>query len=411
VDNLTHTVIGLVAGETVARSVKTRHRVPLLVVGMVGGNLPDSDLLVSYSDGPLGYLLQHRGYTHTLIGCFALALLLFAACLLWLRLRREPVTRAEVFLFAGMSVLAVALHLAMDSLNSYGVHPYWPFDNHWHYGDSVFIVEPWYWIAAAPLLFVIRSLTGRIALGVLLLVAPVASLVLSKGRIGWPLGIAIVTAALVYAGRKVPARFAAWGSTTLMVCVTLGFVVAGQGAARKVEALALQLFPGETLVDHVLEPLPTNPFCWDFLLLQRDSERYVARYGVLALGRGAGPEACARVFQRLRGTAPWKPLTMAGDPRVGWFGELSMPLDRLPGLVAGRCELEALMQFVRAPYATQVDGHWVVGDLRFDREPGLGLAEIAVDDAIPARCPRSAPWIAPRADLLRHSARMGRAGE
>lgn len=384
---------------------------PLLVLGMVGGNLPDSDLLVSYTDGPLGYLLQHRGYTHTLLGCLALALLLFAACLVWLRLRRQPVTRAEIFLFGGMALLAVGLHLGMDALNSYGVHPYWPFDNHWHYGDSVFIVEPWYWIAAAPLLLVIRSRAGRVALGALLVVAPAASFVLSKGRIGWPVGIALVTVALVFAGRKVPARIAAWGSATLMVCVTLGFVAAGQSAARQVEALALELFPGETLIDHVLEPLPTNPFCWDFLLLQRDSERYVVRYGVLALGPSARPDSCAHVFQRLRGTAPWRPPTAVGDARAGWLAELSLPLDRLPGLVTGRCELEALMQFVRAPYATQRDGQWIVGDLRFDREPGLGLAEIAVDDAIADRCPRPAPWIAPRADLLRHNATMDRAEE
>ena len=31
------------------------------------------------------------------------------------------------------------LHLGMDFLNSYGVHPFWPIQNRWVYGDSVFI--------------------------------------------------------------------------------------------------------------------------------------------------------------------------------------------------------------------------------------------------------------------------------
>src|SRR5438067_5678669 len=35
----------------------------------------------------------------------------------------------------------------MDSLNVYGVHPFWPFDANWYYGDLVFIVEPVFWIA------------------------------------------------------------------------------------------------------------------------------------------------------------------------------------------------------------------------------------------------------------------------
>ena len=36
--------------------------------------------------------------------------------------------------------LAVLSHILLDYTNNYGVHPYWPFDNRWIYGDSVFIV-------------------------------------------------------------------------------------------------------------------------------------------------------------------------------------------------------------------------------------------------------------------------------
>lgn len=45
----------------------------------------------------------------------------------------------------------------MDSLNSYGVHPYWPVRNRWFCGDAVYIVEPLYWAATASLLGVVRA--------------------------------------------------------------------------------------------------------------------------------------------------------------------------------------------------------------------------------------------------------------
>jgi inner membrane protein len=45
----------------------------------------------------------------------------------------------------------------MDSLNVYGVHPLWPFDPNWYYGDLVFIVEPVFWIGfGVPLAALVR---------------------------------------------------------------------------------------------------------------------------------------------------------------------------------------------------------------------------------------------------------------
>ena len=77
-DNLTHTLIGLVAGEGVARGARSppgglpdpTRRNALLAMGMIGGNLPDADLLWSMpalTGDPLGYLIHHRGHTHTLL--------------------------------------------------------------------------------------------------------------------------------------------------------------------------------------------------------------------------------------------------------------------------------------------------------------------------------------------------------
>ena len=106
-DNLTHTLIGAVAGEALARCTRARsgglpadaRRNLFVVVGAVGSNLPDIDLAWTwrgFSGSSLSYLLEHRGYTHTLVGCGVLALLLFVGCLGWARWRGHATTRASV---------------------------------------------------------------------------------------------------------------------------------------------------------------------------------------------------------------------------------------------------------------------------------------------------------------------------
>jgi hypothetical protein len=82
---------------------------------------------------------------------------------------------------------------------------------------------------------------------------------------------------------------------------------------------------------------------------------------------------------------------------VHWLGEFEMSRTQLAQLVAGHCDAAALMLFARAPFARQLGRDWVVGDLRF----AGGMADIPVGSPAQGPCPPAAPWIAPRADLLR----------
>lgn len=59
------------------------------------------------------------------------------------------------------------------------------------------------------------------------------------------------------------------------------------------------------------------------------------------------------------------------------------------------------MQFARVPFAVRRERRQVLGDLRFDREPELGFAEIELSDPPPERCTSSAPWVPPREGMLR----------
>jgi len=415
-DNLTHTLIGLIAGESVAQGTRGHEpglprevrRGLFVVLAAVGGNLPDLDLIYSYRGVPhdaqakLSYVLQHRGYTHTLLGCLLLALALYAATEWWLRRWRLVPTVRDRLELAGMSLFGTFLHLGMDFLNSYGVHPFWPMANGWHYGDSVFIVEPLYWAAAAPLVFVARSRGARVIVALALL-AGLCLGVLSRLVPTLPyIGFIALTALLLVIGARAPARAAAITSAAAMLGVTATFVVSGLIAARTVTALAATDFPSSRIIDHVLSPGPMNPLCWDVLLLETRGDRYVVRHGVLSNAPAALPVSKCRTLSGERSTTV--PLSKVAAPQtaaVHWFGEFEMSRRQLAQLVAGHCDAEALMQFVRAPFATQLGRDWVVGDLRFDSGGGSGMADIPVGPPARGACAPAAPWIPPRADLLR----------
>jgi len=145
VDNLTHSLIGATLAELALPAGAPRAmRRTFFVAGVVAANLPDADLVYTrITPAPLGALLHHRGHTHTVVGLVLLGLAMVAVCAL-------PRIRDSVGPMRGRlwTLIAVALasHLVLDSWNSYGVHPFWPIDSRWYYGDAVFILEPWVWM-------------------------------------------------------------------------------------------------------------------------------------------------------------------------------------------------------------------------------------------------------------------------
>ncbi len=413
-DNLTHSLIGMVAGEAVARlapasktglSADTR-RGMLVTLATVGGNLPDIDLVLTYrgfARDKLGYLLEHRGYTHTVLGCLVLAALLYAAAEGWARYRRLSMSRSDRVTLAAMAVFGTLLHLGMDALNSYGVHPLWPFYNGWIYGDSVFIVEPLYWLAAAPLFFIARSIAARAVVATAVVAAIVGSILMSPNGM-WLVLLAVLTAGLLIVGARNTPFTGVLVSALAMVCVTVLLAIAGNVAARNINSVATQDFPDDRIIDHVLSPIPTNPFCWDVLLLATHGDHYIARHGMLSNApRFVTAESCSTKLVSKDTTAPMTAVHAPDSPQTTWFGEFSMPVSRLVDLAARSCKAAALMQFVRAPFVIERKSGWVIGDLRFDRERGLGLAELEISAAPEAgACLPRAPWLPPREALLSH---------
>jgi inner membrane protein len=408
VDNLTHTLISALVGEAVHRATRdssalsdSAHRTVAIGVMVVGGNLPDLDLIyTSLAGGKLNYLLHHRGHTHTVVGVLVLSLLLAAGVRLWWRYRGVEPSAADVRVLVGLAVAAPLLHLGLDFTNSYGVHPFWPVDDRWYHGDAVFIVEPLLWACAAPLLFLVRSRVLR-AVVALALVAGIG-LAWGSGLVPAPFAVLLTALAvgLAVVGRRASPRTALVSGIGAWLVLTAVFVATGRAADARLAAVLAQSFPTARTLDTVLSPMPANPVCREVMTAAVEGDRYVVRSGTHSLLPAWLPAArCAEFGRAGTPTAPLAP-TPGSTSEVAWVGELSMPRGLPATLAHDYCAASALFQFARVPYAVARADGWVVGDLRFDREPGLGLAEVEVgpgEDECPARRP---PWVSPRQDLL-----------
>jgi inner membrane protein len=410
-DNLTHSVVGLGIGALIDRSVppeatadaqRVRARM-LLTLGCLASNFPDLDLvLTKLLEAPLGYLLHHRGHTHTLLAALGeVALLLGLVWLLWPAarhlLRASPRARLAALVTA---CVGMVLHIAMDGLNVYGVHPFWPFDARWYYGDVIFIVEPVFWIAfGIPLALMVRGTVRRRLLLALLVAVPVA--VTFAGFLQW----GSLAGLLILAG--VLAWIAHWRSTrpggdrgrtalAAGLAAALAFVgiqAAAMHTARGTVASAIaRLDPGERLLDTALSAYPANPLCWSFVTVATDTTRgsYHLRRGQLSVAPGITPvvSCAAGIAGRAAGD----------DAQLAWQSDVRDSLARLHELQQNNCHFNAWMRFARAP---AIDGTTAT-DARWSPPGSANFSTIDYADHAAAPCPRPVPgWGYPRADLLR----------
>lgn len=410
-DNLTHTMIGALAGEALARHLphdaqglqaETRRNL-FVTLGAICSNLPDSDLLYSYMDGKVSYLLHHRGHTHTLLGALALSALAWALTRLWLQRRQLKPSRQDCIWLAAIVFGAPLLHMGLDFTNNYGVHPFWPLDNAWYYGDSVFIIEPLLWAACTPLMFSLRTRWGRGA--VMLVLAVGLWLSFSSDYVPLPVALAyaLLVATLVLICWRLPVRQAVLVGIGMWLATTTVFAVGGQAVGRQVAMLSTD-YPGATLLDHVRMPMPANPLCWDVMVIQEQDSMLVHRWGRLSLAPSLMSAAACRPGWTPQTTAPLRPIVNRPSAAMHWYGEIATPLSELRAAAAAHCEASAALQFMRAPFLTVTADGLVLGDLRYDREPELGFAEIVLPDE-PRRCPSWVPpWIAPRQAVLEDAA-------
>lgn len=161
-DNLTHSLAGAALGQAGLKK-KTGLGMAALIIA---ANLPDVDVL--------GLLFGHnlawrRGWTHGPIAMLVLPPLLVAA-LVWFdkwqtRRGTRPLDRLPLhygWLFA-LAYIGWASHPALDYLNTYGIRLLMPFSDRWFYGDTLFIIDLWVWLALGLGVFLSRRSERRSA--------------------------------------------------------------------------------------------------------------------------------------------------------------------------------------------------------------------------------------------------------
>ncbi|MEO8564037.1 MAG: metal-dependent hydrolase [bacterium] len=376
-DNITHSLVGATLAELALPGSATRaQRRAFFVTGIVAANLPDADLVYTrITPAPLGSLLHHRGHTHTIGGLVVLALLLGAVSLVPAARRAIEPHRARWWALAVAGLLS---HLVLDSWNSYGVHPFWPFDSHWIYGDAIFIADPWIWLVLA----VSAALNTMRPRGGALLGAALALLIAAAG---WRQVIpAIAVAALAVAAVALTLLMRPWpphrrAGTALGL--TLLYVAAMFGVRERVTARVLGApvsASGARIVDVVLSPEPANPLCWSVMTIAVNEP--------------------VDLFTTTRGTV--SPFVPSGCGRRAsaavWEEPVRQSLAILRDRYRSDCWVRAWMQFGRAPELVPD----AIGDLRYGGARG-GFTSMSLHSPADAACPaRITPWIPPRSDLV-----------
>lgn len=346
---------------------------------VVGANLPDLDLLWS---GPgLGYIVYHRGVTHSVVGAATGALLLFGGLMLVDRSagRRPDRPRARPLWLLLASMVGVGSHVLLDAANGYGWRPWLPWDPRWIYGDLWVIVDPWVWLLLGGVVF----LTGRRrlwtdALWVTAAAAATGLLLLVPGlpagsRAAWLVGLcllALTRKAAPLGGRgseTIAARTALLG----LALYAAASAVSHGLALGRLRELARAELPRAGIVSMATLPRPADPLRWDGFL--------------------ETPEA---VYYRAVGVVP--ALDPPGEPFVEFPRRFE---DRAVRLVIESCAGRAALSFFRFPFATieeESAGSWVVlRDARYARSGRgpFGVLRVPLaPDGTPRlegiRCPR-----------------------
>jgi inner membrane protein len=137
-DTLTHALSGaLLARATAPSDAPANSGMRRIAAGFFACASPDLDIVASLG-GPVTYLLNHRGVTHSLI-----LLPVWALGLSWrlAKIVREPGGWRALY---GITAMAIGFHIAGDLITSYGTMILAPFSD-WRPGiGTTFIIDLWF---------------------------------------------------------------------------------------------------------------------------------------------------------------------------------------------------------------------------------------------------------------------------
>ena len=237
--------------------------------------------------------------------------------------RLAAADRARLWTLIAAGLLS---HLLLDAGNSYGVHPFFPFDSRWYYGDAVFIFEPWLWLLlGVPVRAWMASRPAtRLALLALLAVLPVG--LARAGVVPAAAVAALVATGLVFGWglSRLPPRGRALTAIAASVVVRGRACSASRASARGDATTLLAPAVRGEILDVVLTPDPASPVCWSVIVVERDDGGGRVR---AAPGDSVPPPRLAPAH-RLRVPPLWRPAPVPRGREGGSrrYDEIRQPL-------------------------------------------------------------------------------------
>ncbi len=308
-DPVAHTLFGATLAETGLRRL-TRYAAPTL---LIGANLPDVDAVAMFLGDDTALYLR-RGWTHGVLAMLLLPVLLALAIQGWDRLRARarpaPDDGSPPFHMGwtlALACLATWSHPLLDWMNTYGVRLLMPFDGRWFYGDTLFIVDPWFWLLTAAGVVVARSSSRWSIAGWLLLGLLASAVILGSARVpggvkvGWLLGLAaLVALRLRRPSPPAQRRLARIGFASVVLYVSVAF-----GLARFAESRAAT---DERPLEVQANPLPGVPFEHRVVVVFRDRYRVLPPHDPAFEVPRTEPDAIVRAAlsaDTIKGFANW----------------------------------------------------------------------------------------------------------
>ena len=139
-DNICHTLVGAALAEAGLK----RHTALGSATLMIAANFPDIDVIAV----PLGHSLGfRRGITHGIAALVVLPFVLTLIMLAWHRWRGRGAEAPKPAALLLLSATGILTHPFLDWMNTYGMRWMMPFDPTWWYADTLFIIDPWIWLA------------------------------------------------------------------------------------------------------------------------------------------------------------------------------------------------------------------------------------------------------------------------
>lgn len=343
-DPVAHTLVGAALAEAGLKKL-SRYASATLIIG---ANLPDIDAVAQFWGEDIS-LYVRRGWSHGILAMLVLPLVLAGLIWAWHRWRGHRRADAPPFhpwTIVALAFLGVWCHPLLDWLNTYGVRLLMPFSDTWFYGDTLFIIDPWFWLlSAAGLILACHhrgGLIGWALLGVLttLLIASSALAALPV-KILWLCGIAAIIA-LRWRG----IRASTWTARIGLASLTL-YLGCAYGLARLAEAQYRS--SGEQPLVVQANPTPGNPF----------SHRLVTVH-----------QAHYRVT-----TADGRHIDIARQP-----------LDPIVRAAMAHASIKGFVHWMRFPYweVSETADSWIVEfrDLRYldpeEKPRGIGFAKVEI---------------------------------